>query len=110
MLFATRKASGRLKPRSLQRSKVHLIAPERTPSCAPSKLVTPIEVSTSAAAPGIAAHWGAPVRNLRRPTSPSRTSNGPSRANMPKYALKASPRSIHSSTPYSAMQMKVIPV
>ena len=32
------------------------MASERTPSCAPSKLVTAIEVSTSAAAPGTAAH------------------------------------------------------
>ena len=107
MLFATRKESGRLKPVSLQRSKVHLIAPDRTPSWAPSKLVTAIEVSTSEAAPGTAAHWGAPVRNFRRPSLPSPASKGPSRENMPKYALKASPRSIHSSTPNRAMQTKV---
>ena len=84
MLFAIRNEFGRLKPMSLERSNVHWIEPERTPSWAPSKLVTAIEVRTRAAAPGTAAHCGAPVRNLRRPTSPSRTSNGPSRANMPK--------------------------
>ena len=106
-MFAIRKESGRLKPRSLQRSKVHLIAPERAPSWAPSKLVTAIEASTRAAAPGTAAHWGAPVRNFLVPSLPCRTSNGPSRENIPKYALKASPRPIHSSTPKSAMQAKV---
>jgi hypothetical protein len=110
MLSASRIESASPNPRSAERSIVQEIAPSNNPSWDPSKLVTAIDVSTRAVAPGTAAHEGAPVRNLRSPSRPSRTSKGASRENISKYAEKASPRRIHSSTPNRPIQTNVIPL
>ncbi len=105
--LVSRRASTGARPASVSHWKAELIGSFRAPSWAPSKVVAPIATRTRASEPGCDAQRVAPASQGRRPGSSSRRSNGDSEANMPKYWVKVSPRSIQRSIPNSAMQANV---
>jgi hypothetical protein len=76
-------------------------------SDAPSKVTEPIITATSAAVPGSGSNAARPESGTRSPISSPRRSTGDRREKRLKYTENASPRSIHASTPYSAIATKV---
>ena len=84
MLCVARNEAVRLRPASTSLLKVLLIGSLSAPSWAPSKLVVPIEATTSATDPGTVAQWVAPENRRRRPMRRSRTSKAESWENMLK--------------------------
>jgi len=72
------------KPMSMSRLPRLEIGEERSPSCAPSKVVPPIVTSTTAIDPGTLAQLVVPDSGRRTPRRPPRTSNAERRENIPK--------------------------
>ncbi len=82
-MLVTRRAASGPRPRSANHPSTVRIGSASVPSLAPSKVVAPIVISTSATDP---AAWGtqrpAAESGLRTPSAPSRASNGARVENM----------------------------